>query len=108
MISIANTRQFGNNAIILPLSIPNDGIFELVLVKPFPLLYYPIFVFRLFTGLLKESKHISFIKVHNHLNIESALKTYHHDGEPKTFTDELYVKILTNKIRVIKTRHCRY
>ena len=107
MISIANTRQFGNNAIISPLSIPNDGIFELVLVKPFPLLYYPIVAFRLITGLLKESKHISFIKVSKHVKIKSDLKTYHIDGEPKTFTDELNAEMLTNKIRVIKTKHCQ-
>lgn len=105
MISIANTRQFGNNAKISPHSKPNDGIFELVLVKPFSLLYYPVFIFRLFTGLLKESKYIRFIKVYKQVIIESELKTYHNDGEPKTFTDTLNAQLQPNKIRVINTKN---
>lgn len=46
MIKIANTRQFGNNALIAPEAKPNDGIINLVLVKPFPLRVYPYFVYQ--------------------------------------------------------------
>lgn len=61
MISIANTRQFGNNALISPNSTPNDGIFEIAMVKPFPFYYYPIFVIKIFLGTLKGSKYINYI-----------------------------------------------
>ena len=36
MITVANTRQFGNNALIAPQASPDDGVFDLVLVRPFP------------------------------------------------------------------------
>jgi diacylglycerol kinase (ATP) len=103
MISVANLRQFGNNALISPLSKPNDGIFEVVLVKPFPFYFYPVFVVRLFTGSLKNSKYISYIDVRNRVEIDSDLKKYHIDGEPKVFEKKLKIKMLENKLRVLKT-----
>ena len=36
VLTIANTRQFGNNAFIAPEARPNDGKLDLVLIKPFP------------------------------------------------------------------------
>lgn len=105
MITIANTRQFGNNAIISPQSKPDDRIFELVLARPFPFYLYPNFVLRMFLGTLKESKYLSFIKVKNTIEIESDFKLYHIDGEPKTFNQKLLVSLLDNKVRVLKTRN---
>jgi diacylglycerol kinase (ATP) len=108
MITIANTRQFGNNALISPNSKPNDGIFELVLIKPFPLYLYPIFIIRLFTGRLKDSKYLRYINVKDRVEIESDYKKYHIDGEPNIFTKNLSIKMLKHKVRIIKTEHCLY
>ncbi|MCF6183072.1 MAG: YegS/Rv2252/BmrU family lipid kinase [Bacteroidales bacterium] len=107
MITIANTGQFGNNAIISPQSKPNDNFFELVLVKPFPFFIYPVFVFRLFFGLLKNSKYMKFIKVKDKIEIKTDFNLYHTDGEPKSFEKELFAEMLQNKIRIIKTKHCK-
>lgn len=103
MITIANTRQFGNNAIISPKSKPNDGEFEVVLVKVLPLYYYPIFVIRLFRGNLKESKYIKFLNVSDCLSITSDFKKYHVDGEPHLTEGLLNIKICKHSVKVIKT-----
>ncbi len=108
MISIANTRQFGNNAIISPKSKPNDAIFELVLAKPFPFYLYPVFVVKMFRGTLKESKYVSFIQIKKNIKIESDFKMYHIDGEPKVFKKNLTAKMKKNKIRVLKTSSTRF
>ncbi|RLD58521.1 MAG: hypothetical protein DRJ01_12460 [Bacteroidetes bacterium] len=105
MITIANTRQFGNNAIISPQSNPTDDTFEIVLVNPFPFYLYPIFVIKLFLGTLKNSKYIKYIKVKDSVFIESEFKKYHVDGEPKIFIKKLSIKMLKNKVRIIKTAH---
>ncbi len=102
MISIANTRQFGNNAFISPQSKPDDGIFELVFVKPFPFYLYPSFVFRMFTNALKASKYIDYISVKNHAEIISGFKKYHIDGEPKKSSGNISVKLLETKISFLK------
>lgn len=103
MISIANTRQFGNNAIISPQSKPNDGIFELALVKPFPFYLYPSFVVKMFRGTLKESKYISYLKAKKTVEIASGFKMYHIDGEPKVFGKSLKIKMREDKIQILKT-----
>ncbi len=102
MITVANTRQFGNNAIISPQSKPDDGIFELVLVKPFPFYLYPIFVFRMFTNSLKASKYIDYIPVRNQVEIISDFNQYHIDGEPKTHKGKLKIKLEASKIKFSK------
>ncbi len=108
MITIANTRQFGNNAIIAPQAKPNDGKIELVLVKPFPFYKYPVFVLQLFLGTLKESKFLQTISTSENIKIESTFKAFHIDGDPKEFSENLSIKIGEKKVRVIKTKNCKF
>jgi diacylglycerol kinase family enzyme len=42
VLTIANTRQFGNNAFIAPEAKPNDGMIDIVLIKPFPKILKPL------------------------------------------------------------------
>lgn len=108
MISIANTRQFGNNAIISPKSKPNNRKFDLVLVKPFPAYKYMEFVTRLFLGRLKPSKYIKFISVEDEVEISSSFCQHHIDGEPDSFSGSLRVKLLDKTLPVLKTRYNRF
>ena len=48
VLTIANTRQFGNNAFIAPDARPNDGIIDIVLIKPFPKILGPLFIYQTF------------------------------------------------------------
>lgn len=48
LITFANTRQFGNNAIISPKSDATDGLYEIILVKSIPFFLLPIFVLDMF------------------------------------------------------------
>ena len=102
MITVANTRQFGNNAIISPQSKPDDGVFELVLVKPFPFYLYPTFVVKLFAGSLKDSKYIDYINVSGSVKIKSEFDNYHIDGEPKLLSGKLKVNLSESKISFLK------
>lgn len=105
LITIANTRQFGNNAIIAPNAKPNDGLVELVLIKQFPFYLYPIFIIQLFFGLLKKSSYIDFITTNNPILIDSEYKEFHIDGEPIVFKYPIKVHIETKKIKIIKTKY---
>ncbi len=108
MITIANTRQFGNNAIIAPLANPTDGKFDLVLVQPFAFYKYPVFVVQMFLGTLKSSRFLQFISTDKNVKIESRFKAFHIDGDPKIFTENLSIKIGENKVRIIKTKNCLF
>ena len=103
VVTIANTRQFGNNAFIAPNAKPNDGIIDLVLIKPFPKMFGPIFVFRLFTKRISKSKYVKQIKTDKEVVIETSETRMHIDGEPVKTGGRIVVKIKREALNVLKT-----
>lgn len=107
MIAVANTGQYGNNARIAPQSFFDDGLMELVLVKPFPMAMLPNFLFRLFTASLKPSKYIKYIKTRGPVSISCTKTKLHIDGDPVDdvpvcITDErLDISLVPKAIQVI-------
>lgn len=103
MISICNTRQFGNNAVIDPLANPFDGKIDLVLVKPFPV--YKVFgmIYRLFTGKLKPGKYIRFISGSGQISLRSESNKFHIDGEAISLDGCVKVSVLPSALRIIRS-----
>lgn len=56
-ISLANTNQFGNNAIIAPDANIADGIINLSIFKKPPIYKIPLMLIYLFSGKIKKSKY---------------------------------------------------
>lgn len=102
--TIANTRQFGNNAYIAPEAKPNDGIIDLVMVKPFPKFLAPMIVYRLFRGTLHRSGYVRYIKTDKPFTITASDTKFHIDGEPVELSGEIRVNIRRNVLSVLKTR----
>jgi len=107
VLSIANTRQFGNNAFIAPAAKPNDGIIDIVLIKPFPKIIAPLIVYRLFRGTLKDSKYFRYIKTDKPFTIRTNETRFHIDGEAFEFKGDVVVKIKRDVLKVLKTKHLR-
>ena len=103
VVTIANTRQFGNNAFIAPDARPNDGIIDLVLIKPFPKIFGPVFVIRLFTKRINQSKYVSHIRTEKEIVIETYENRMHIDGEPICSDGKVYVRLKREALRVLKT-----
>lgn len=108
MIAIANTKQFGNNAIIAPNADPSDGLYDLVLVRPFPFWQYPNVLVKLFKGKLTSSKYIKYLSVDKETKIRWAGEKYHLDGEPKKSSEDLKIKIKKGKIKIVKIFNNNY
>lgn len=107
VVTIANTRQFGNNAFIAPDALPNDGIMDLVLIKPFPKILGPLFIIRLFTKRINRSKYVRHIKTDKEIIIRTHETRFHIDGEPLTIAGEAIVRIKRKALKVLKTTHSR-
>ena len=105
VLSMANTRQFGNNAFIAPDARPDDGIIDIVLIKPFPKILAPIFVYRLFRGTMKNSKYVRYIKTDKPFTIRTKETRFHIDGEAIEFSGDVVVKIKKDVLKVLKTKH---
>jgi len=81
MVAIANTRQYGNNAMIAPLARPDDGLLELVVVPaltPLGLLWQAR---RMFLGTVHELAGVTMRSVREVQISCEALRSFHVDGE---------------------------
>jgi YegS/Rv2252/BmrU family lipid kinase len=103
MICFANNKQFGNNAFIVPHAKPNDGFYDIVLVKPFPFYFYPVFTLRMFLGRLSESKYVQYLKTADEVTIRANSNEFHIDGEPVLFDGPIRVSLGHKYLNVIRT-----
>ena len=104
---IANTRQFGYNAFIAPEAKPHDGIIDIVIIKPFPKILAPFFIIRLFTGTIKNSKYVRYIRTQDPFIIRTDEKRFHIDGEPVEIEGDLKVNIRRNALMVLQTKRSK-
>ncbi len=107
VLTIANTRQFGNNAFIAPEASPNDGKLDLVLVKPFPKYLFPVFICRLFGKTINKSKYVRTIKTDKKVTITTHETRFHIDGEPVLFSGDVVVRIKKNALKVLKSKYLK-
>jgi len=103
VLTIANTRQFGNYAFIAPEARPNDGIIDIVLIKPFPKILGPIFIIRLFTKKINNSRYVRHIKTDKEIVIETNETRFHIDGEPLEICGKVVIRIKQEVLKVLKT-----
>lgn len=106
-LTIANTRQFGNNAFIAPGAIPNDGKLDLVLIRPFPKYLAPVFIFRLFSKTINRSKYVRTLTTDRMVTISSEETRFHVDGEPVKIPGTATVKIRKDALKVLKTKYLK-
>jgi len=103
VLTLANTRQFGNNAFIAPAARPNDGKIDIVLIKPFPKILGSLFIIRLFTKRINKSKYVRHIQTDKEVIIRTQETRFHIDGEPLSISGEIVVKIKKEVLKVLKT-----
>ena len=101
-ITFANATQYGNNALISPQSKINDGLIEMVVLKPFPFGAAPVIGVRLFRGTLPNSRYIE-MKSSENFSVKSAHDfLIHYDGEPLQLdTNEIRISIRKQSLNVI-------
>lgn len=89
LITIANAGQYGNDFYIAPQAKLNDGLFHVVILKPFNLLQGISTVLKVVRGKANESKFIETFTCSS-LSIKREMPdSIHYDGEPETQGIEL-------------------
>jgi len=100
LMAIANSNQFGNNAIIAPSADTSDGKFNIAIVKPFPWFLMPYYAVMMFANKFdKLSSVLNFESTH--CSIHSSTTTWHIDGEPVNLNSPIEIKILPLAIQII-------
>ena len=97
---MANSSQYGNEAHIAPRAELQDGLLDLVIVKPFPLYLMPLLALRMFLKTADQSKYFISLQGKSIL-INRNNNVIHLDGEPKLVTENIQIQILAKAINVI-------
>ena len=108
VLTVANTRQFGNWAYIAPKASPGDGQMDIVLVKPFPKILAPMIVYRLFSKKLPGSKYVRYLRPSNQVTVRTEETRYHIDGEPVTITGDVVFRLKNKALKVLKTKYLKH
>jgi len=105
LIAIGNASQWGNNAYITPQASMTDGVFDVTIVKPMPLIEVPKLALQLFTRELDQNPNTKTFRS-SHLRIfmphPSAV---HVDGEPMQMEGIIDVQIHRKKLNIICPEH---
>jgi YegS/Rv2252/BmrU family lipid kinase len=104
LITIANSSQWGNGAIIAPGALLDDGLLQVAVLKPFPLLKAPYLTYLLFAGKLRDSEFINFypgkeVRITSDSFCDDI--RLHVDGEAVSCTQEINIKINPLSLNII-------
>jgi diacylglycerol kinase family enzyme len=100
LATFANANQFGNNVIISPNSVINDGFVRLIVVKKFPAIYAPIFAYYLLTKQVTKSKYTEEIKSKK-ITLHSPEQKIHIDGEPIKMDNKIEVETIPSALKIL-------
>jgi len=100
LISLANSSQFGNNAFIAPKASLTDGLIDVCILKPFPVVATAIVFERVMAKTINNSKFMDIIQGKK-IMIKNTAKIYHLDGDPRESKGDLEIEICPGILNLI-------
>ncbi|WKZ73957.1 MAG: diacylglycerol kinase family lipid kinase [Vicingaceae bacterium] len=99
-LAIANSSQYGNNAIISPLSIINDGLLEVVIIQKIKGYSIPGLLLAMLQKKINKQKQVKTIRA-KEITIEHQSSIAHVDGEPIKVNSPIHIRIFPKSLNVI-------
>ena len=100
-ISIANSSQYGNDVYIAPHASVKDGLLDVCIIKPFPILKLPVLGYVMLRGKAETSDMIEIIKGKNIKITRETAGAVHVDGEPLQMGTEIEAVVNPLSLKVI-------
>lgn len=100
-ISIANSSQYGNDVFISPNASVKDGLLDVCIIKPFPIIKLPLLGYVMLRGKAETSDMIEIIKGKNIKITREAAGAVHVDGEPLQMGVEIEAVVNPLSLKVI-------
>jgi YegS/Rv2252/BmrU family lipid kinase len=107
IVAVANSDQYGNNARVAPGAWVDDGLLDLVAVRPPGLLGAVALVARLFLGTIGGSPHVWRLRAPHFIIERSAPGLIHTDGEVHSAAATVNVEIRPRSLRLLVPGNCR-
>jgi len=100
-ISIANSSQYGNDVYIAPNASVKDGLLDVCIIKPFPIIKLPLLGYVMLRGKAETSDMIEIIKGKNIKITREKAGAVHVDGEPLQMGTEIEAVVNPLSLKVI-------
>ncbi|MCB9186315.1 MAG: diacylglycerol kinase family lipid kinase [Flavobacteriales bacterium] len=100
-IDLANSSQYGNDALVAPKALVDDGMLDAVVLNPMPIVQMFINFYRLFQGNLHQSKYIKTFKFKKMTIVQDRDDVAHLDGDPFDLGKVIEFEINPMSLKVI-------
>lgn len=102
IISASNGSQYGNNAFIAPQAVVNDGLLDLVMIRPGTHLTRAMLGIKLFTDTISDGGTVTYVQVPQVeiRNLTSETFHAHIDGEPVEMSGSIRIKCHKRELKV--------
>jgi YegS/Rv2252/BmrU family lipid kinase len=101
LITVANAGQYGNDFYIAPLASMQDGLFHVVVLKPFNVLQLPGLMIKILTKKANLSSRIETYITGRITIARDEKDTIHFDGDPAVEGKEVVFENIPNSLNVI-------
>lgn len=101
LITVANAGQYGNDFFIAPEASITDGLFHLVILKPFSVLNFPSLLSKILSKKAQTSKSIETYTTNKLVITRETTDTIHFDGEPDMQPKEVVFEMKPKSLKVI-------
>jgi diacylglycerol kinase (ATP) len=101
LVAIANTKQYGNNAIIAPNARPDDGLLDLAIIEPTSFVSAVYHLPSLFTGRIDRAPFTRIYRATKFRIYREFPAPYTLDGEVFEGTNQISITMLPKALKVI-------
>ncbi len=101
MVCFANSNQFGNNAVIAPEAIADDGLIDICIISKVPLVKAPLMGSMVFFRRINKTHYAEYFKTREVIMHKSENAPMHIDGDPVDIDNKIHVKVNPLSLNVI-------
>ena len=105
IIALANSSQFGNNALVAPSASVCDGVMDVCFIKKVPIYAMPAFTTRMFLGKIESSRFVEIVKASRFEIDFDKPQPYHIDGEPFAPERKFVIEVKPGVLKMIVPLH---
>ncbi len=101
LVTVANMKQYGAGAIIAPKARPDDGMFDICVIRELGIVPAVVYLPRLFTGSIDKAPFVELYRASSLVIEREREGVFHCDGEAFHGGRRLEVDILPNSLNVL-------
>ncbi|MEI6753485.1 MAG: diacylglycerol kinase family protein [Paludibacter sp.] len=101
VLTFANASQWGNNAYIAPQASVQDGQMDISIMSNFPVIAIPTLALNLFAKNIDKDLFMTTLRAKSIVLRREESGPFHYDGEPYEEGTEIYVKTVTDGLKVL-------